>query len=231
MRAQKIAMAISALLYGMMLRNIQHTSAAFAPRVGRLYNIPFSSHSLCGGASAFDTRTSSQTCARGIGSIETRVSARTILKIKDSGTDDDDDEEFEYARVRRGRGRQRYADYDDDTERSKTTAADDVGRERDRERENEYYDEVDYDDDGFDEDDEYDDDDDDDDEFDGIIPNVQLDSIDPDGSIERLSDLFSDPKFWRDTVILLLVFSAGSLDNPLDGVRMQDIDFSQFYAN
>ena len=79
------------------------------------------------------------------------------------------------------------------------------------------------------------DDDDDDDEFDNgdIIPNALLDQIDPDGAIERMPELLSDPQFYRDAAIvavLFLLYAFNRFDNPLYDIKDIDkIDFSTFY--
>mmetsp|Transcript_23995 Transcript_23995/g.35686 ORF Transcript_23995/g.35686 Transcript_23995/m.35686 type:complete len:156 (+) Transcript_23995:642-1109(+) len=86
----------------------------------------------------------------------------------------------------------------------------------------------------------YDDDDDDDDEYDeydeaynDVIPNALLDQIDPDGAIERMPQLLSDPQFYRDVaivVVLFMVYAFGRLNNPLyDITDVNQIDFSKFY--
>ena len=77
--------------------------------------------------------------------------------------------------------------------------------------------------------DEFDDDNDDDDEYDEyeiddtkrydlleniIIPNPLLDSIDPDGTIERLPELISDPRFWFDMVLFILFLDFLSFAGP-----------------
>ena len=77
-----------------------------------------------------------------------------------------------------------------------------------------------YDDEDEDEDDEdYDEDDDeDDDEYglfsDVIIDNPLLDSIDPDGAAERFPELASDPKFWIDMVLFLIILDFISWVGP-----------------
>jgi len=221
MYKNEIAMLI---LYGMTLSTTMKDAIAFVPhRMGG-----------AGGIHNLNTKTSNSDAAFDLLPISRshRCGFRSSLKANDRKTDDDDDE-FEYARVRRRRGRQRYSDYDEDVdERSDTTGTDynDVGRKRDMELENEYYDESEYDD----KDEEYyddDDDDDDDDYFDGIIPNIQLDQIDPDGAIDRVADLFKDPKFWRDSALVVIVALAVATDNPMEGIRVEDIDLTEFYAN
>eukprot|EP00536_Pseudo-nitzschia_multiseries_P005389 jgi/Psemu1/12469/gm1.12469_g len=133
------------------------------------------------------------------------------------GCEDNEDKERVLARVRRRRGRGAYADddvYDD---------VDDDGRRRSR-REDES---VNYaadmlEDEGiFDEmDDEYYDDDDieNDESYDTfsntVIPNQLLDSIDPDGSAERFSELASDPRFWFDIFLFITVLDFISFIGP-----------------
>jgi len=216
MYANDIAMSI---LYGITLSSTMQPTFAFVPHcIGGIHNLNTKPSNL---DVAFDLLPISRSH---------RCGFRTSLKANDG--DIDNDNEFEYARVRRRRGRQRYAEDDEDAyKRSDTTGTDynEVGRKRSRDLESEYYDEIEYDDD----DDEYDDDeeDDDDDDFEGIIPNVQLDQIDPDGSIDRVGELLGDPKFWRDCILCLLIFAAAGSDNPMDGIRVEDIDFTKFYAN
>ena len=100
------------------------------------------------------------------------------------------------------------------------------------------YDDNNYDDDNnYNDDDDNDDDDeddDDDDDYDDIIPNALLDQIDPDGAIERLPELFSDPQFWKDSVIwffLGFLYLLNRFNNPmLNGiVDLDKVDFTQFY--
>lgn len=47
-----------------------------------------------------------------------------------------------------------------------------------------------------------------------IIPNPLLDSIDPDGTVERLPELLSDPRFWFDMVIFILFLDFLSFAGP-----------------
>jgi hypothetical protein len=47
-----------------------------------------------------------------------------------------------------------------------------------------------------------------------IIPNPLLDSMDPDGTVERLPELFSDPKFWFDMVLFILFLDFLSFAGP-----------------
>jgi hypothetical protein len=44
-----------------------------------------------------------------------------------------------------------------------------------------------------------------------IAPNALLDSIDPEGTVERLPDLIRDPKFWIDISLFFLLLSI--MDN------------------
>mmetsp|Transcript_4121 Transcript_4121/g.6259 ORF Transcript_4121/g.6259 Transcript_4121/m.6259 type:complete len:220 (+) Transcript_4121:270-929(+) len=124
--------------------------------------------------------------------------------------DEDDDDEEEYARVRRRRGGGSRGYDRDEVE----AAAEYVSRREssakssskgkyydDDEEEYENDDEYDY----YDEDDE---DDDDEEDFDDIlIPNSQLDSMDPDGAAERFGELASDPKFWFEFTLFVLFYN------------------------
>jgi hypothetical protein len=47
-----------------------------------------------------------------------------------------------------------------------------------------------------------------------IIPNPLLDSMDPDGTVERLPELLSDPKFWFDMVLFVLFLDFLSFAGP-----------------
>lgn len=166
--------------------------------------------------------------------------------IFDEDDDDDDyeDDKFEYARLRRGRGRGRFSNDNAEVEESESAR---VSRETDgyggsnRRSYDSEYDEINFDQRGKtynDEEEYYDEEDedyyDDDDEFDGIIPNPLLDQIDPDGAIERLPELFSDKKFWKDSAIwffLAFLYLLNRYNNPmLNGVvDLDKVDFSQFY--
>ena len=176
----------------------------------------------------------------------------SLLQMNRRARDDDDgqdEDEFEFARVRRWRGRGMFADdYDDDRERDSDSTRGSTSTTRDksasgtRREYDDDYDEIDFendDDDEYDEEDEdeyYDDDDDDedDDDYDEIIPNALLDQIDPDGAIDRLPELFSDAKFWKDSAIWFLLgflYLLNRFNNPmLNGVvDLDKVDFSQFY--
>jgi hypothetical protein len=145
----------------------------------------------------------------------------------DEDEDDESDSDFEYARVSRRRGRF----MNDEDEYAKSS---DTRRRNEFEFEEDYFDE--YDDEYDNEyDDEYDDESDEDDEFEDIIPNPLLDQMDPDGSIERWPELFSDPQFWKDSLIwffIAFLWLLGRFNNPmLNGiVDLDKIDYSQFYA-
>jgi len=144
-------------------------------------------------------------------------SKKTMLLVRRYYDDEeDDDEEEEYARVRRRRGGGSQRGYD----RDEVEAAAEYVSQRDSSSKSssssssskgKYYDddEDEYEDD--DEDDYYDEDDDDDDEeedFDDIlIPNSQLDSMDPDGAAERFGELASDPKFWFEFTLFVLFYN------------------------
>ena len=77
-----------------------------------------------------------------------------------------------------------------------------------------------------DDDDDYDDDNEDYDDLDMeeakrydlleniIIPNPLLDSMDPDGTVERLPELLSDPRFWFDMVLFILFLDFLSFAGP-----------------
>ena len=173
-------------------------------------------------------------------------SPRTFLSMNmnrkkgDGDGDDDDDEkeddDFEFARVGRRRGRGRFDDdYEDVGERTAASRDGESGtgtgtNRRDYESD---YEEIDLDDE--DDDDYYDsDDEDDEDDYDDIIPNALLDQIDPDGAIERLPELFSDPQFWKDSAIwffLGFLYLLNRFNNPmLNGiVDLDKVDFTQFY--
>ena len=130
-----------------------------------------------------------------------------LARRRRSSSDDEEreEEEFEYARVGR---RGRY--YDEGEMRRETSSSrdrfqDDLDDDDlDDEYEEIYDEDDDYDDEDWDEeddDDEYDDFDDDE-----VIPNPILDSIDPDGALDRLPELFADGTFWRDLSILSVLY-------------------------
>lgn len=147
--------------------------------------------------------------------------------------DEDDEDEYQYARVRRRRGR--FADdYEEEVASRRTESSSSSTRTKKYDQD---YDEIKFDEDEFfDNEDEYDDEyDDDDDEFEDIIPNALLDQIDPDGAIDRLPELFSDPKFWKDSAIwffLGFLYLLNRFNNPmLNGVvDLDKVDFTQFYG-
>ena len=142
--------------------------------------------------------------------------------------EDEDEDDFEYARVGRRRQRDKYDNdkmYDDYSSSSQTRGT------RDYVDDDELYDEVDFDD-VFDDDDDDDDDDFYDDEYNDIIPNALLDQIDPDGAIERMPELLSDPQFYRDVAIvfvLFLIYALNRFGSPLYDMDINQIDFSKFY--
>lgn len=150
----------------------------------------------------------------------------SFMQLKSRKLDEDEDD-FEYARVGRRRQRDKYDDdkmYDDYSSSSRTRGT------REYVDDDELYDEVDFDE-VFDEDD---DDDDDfyDDEYNDIIPNALLDQIDPDGAIERMPELLSDPQFYRDVAIvfvLFLIYALNRFGSPLYDMDVNQIDFSKFY--
>lgn len=128
----------------------------------------------------------------------------TMLLDRKYYDDDEDDDEEEFARVRRRGGR----GYDREEVES---VADYVSRGESRSKGKYYEDdeEDEYDDDEYDYyDDEEDESDDDDEDFDDIlIPNSQLDSMDPDGAAERFGELASDPKFWFEFTLFVLFYN------------------------
>ena len=160
---------------------------------------------------------------------------KTMLQMNPRSDDDDD---FDFARVRRRRGRGRFANDDngeDGVERDRDTSSTSGTSRRQYDDD---YDEINFEDDE-DEDDEYDDDDDDDDDdydddYEDIIPNALLDSIDPDGAIDRLPELFADTQFWKDSAIWFFIgflWLLNRFNNPmLNGVvDLDKVDFNQFY--
>ena len=87
-----------------------------------------------------------------------------------------------------------------------------------RDDDDEAYNKYDEDEDEDDEDYDDEDDDEDDDEYglfsDVVIDNPILDSIDPDGAAERFPELASDPKFWIDMVLFLIILDFISWVGP-----------------
>ena len=145
---------------------------------------------------------------------------------EDDDDDDfeDDEKELEYARVRRRGRRNRYLDDEIDYR------DEDYEDQRSRRSNARESDQFDYEDDEDEEDDDLFDDESD--FYDGIIPNPILDQIDPDGAIERWSELGSDPKFWRDAFLLLFLLFYGlalEIDNPMTFLNANDIDYQSFY--
>lgn len=65
---------------------------------------------------------------------------------------------------------------------------------------------------------------DDNDDYQGIIPNALLDNIDPEGSAERVGELFTDKQFWIDIGLLLLFLNF--LDNLRDPTVFDAIDMA-----
>ena len=63
-----------------------------------------------------------------------------------------------------------------------------------------------------------------DDDYQGIIPNALLDNIDPEGSAERVGELFTDKQFWIDIGLLLLFLNF--LDNLRDPAVFDAIDMA-----
>jgi len=133
-----------------------------------------------------------------------------IIKHYASSDDSNDESRYEYARITRGVKRDLFAEQSEDKKIDDDSfELDDLSDEEDEE------------------------DDDDDDDFDGIIPNNLLDQIDPDGVVDRIPELLSDPKFWRDAVIVLILASYAAVDpsSPLRFINADDIDYSKFYTN
>lgn len=124
-----------------------------------------------------------------------RSAVLKTTKLHGSYFDDEDEGEREFSRIRRGGRGTRVMDYDDDDERIMDDLEDVV---------NDYYD--------------------DDNEFDGIIPNPLLDNIDPEGSAERIGELFSDRQFWIDIGLLFLFLNF--LDNLRDPAVFDAIDIA-----
>mmetsp|Transcript_29060 Transcript_29060/g.78642 ORF Transcript_29060/g.78642 Transcript_29060/m.78642 type:complete len:248 (+) Transcript_29060:134-877(+) len=146
------------------------------------------------------------------------------LNARVSGSDDidedEDDKERVLARVRRRRGRGAYADDDlyDDLDDEEYAGS---GRSRRNDESVNYAADMLEDEGIFEEmDDEYYDDDDieNDESYDTfsntVIPNQLLDSIDPDGSAERFSELASDPRFWFDIFLFITVLDFISFIGP-----------------
>ena len=171
------------------------------------------------------------------------LQARRVNDDRDSQDDENDD--LEYARIRVGRRRKREKYYNDDdtllddsNKNSNSNSNSNNYRKRMSQGrslddvEEDLYDEV-----QFDDDNEYDDDDDeydnDQEEYDGVIPNALLDQIDPDGAIDRIPQLLSDPQFYRDVAIVLVLFilyAFNRYSSPLYDIKdINSIDFSQFY--
>ena len=63
-----------------------------------------------------------------------------------------------------------------------------------------------------------------DNDYQGIIPNALLDNIDPEGSAERVGELFTDKQFWIDIGLLLLFLNF--LDNLRDPTVFDAIDMA-----
>jgi hypothetical protein len=170
-------------------------------------------------------------------------------RSEDDADEDDENDDFEFARVGRRRRRDRYSNDNDsdnanDGAYASSSSSSRTNRQRqgyqydddnNNSRDDDLYDEVDFDDDEEDADyyDEEDDDDDYDDEYNDIIPNALLDQIDPDGAIERMPELLSDPQFYRDVAItfaLFMVYALNRYGSPLYDIKdVNQIDFSKFY--
>jgi hypothetical protein len=158
--------------------------------------------------------------------------------------DNDDNERRELIPANRRRNRSRSSEIDDDKDKDEpSTIENDFQRTENQFRDdrsnnskesfagNKYWD--------IDEDDEDEEDLFDDDIFDFddlqqydlleniIIPNPLLDSIDPDGTIERLPELFRDPRFWFDMVLFVLFLDFLSFAGPQNDPF---IEFPWFYG-
>jgi len=177
-----------------------------------------------------------------------------ILDAEGKGSTADDEREYEYARVGRRRGRRadRYEEGSVDGGYGGNDAASSPSRREqrrrrsgsDRDNADEYdgYDaEFDEEDDYYEEDyeEDYDSDDEDEDEDfeEGIlIPNPILDSVDPEGTSERIGELFEDPKFWKDmAAVALVVWAVYYLTYdptdliPWDSVKPDDFNLQGLY--
>lgn len=157
----------------------------------------------------------------------------------DDDLDEDDGENrpYEYARVRSRRGRA----YRDEAE-----VDGGAGSDRSRSRDREYYDDEEEDERGvggtygeYDDDyDEFLDDDDDEDFEEGIlIPNPVLDSIDPEGAADRIGELISDPRWWRDVAVIAFLCLVAYINTydidaliPWDVVTVDDFDIQKMYG-
>lgn len=155
--------------------------------------------------------------------------SRMVKRPLENDDNDDYDKDYEYANLRR----RRYGKFaNDDTYKDGASASTSSGS---RNRSEYDVEEDEFDDFDSEYEDEYDDQGDEDDDFDDIIPNPLLDQIDPDGAIERLPELFSDPQFWKDSTIwffIAFLWLLGRFNNPmLNGlVDLDKVDFNQFYA-
>jgi len=142
------------------------------------------------------------------------------VSASDDIVNDDDDKERVLARVRRRRGRGAYAD-DDDADNDDSVSDSGSRKSRRGDESVNYAADILEDDGIFDEmDDEYYDDDDieNDESYDTfsntVIPNQLLDSIDPDGSADRFSELASDPRFWFDIFLFITILDFISFIGP-----------------
>jgi hypothetical protein len=120
-------------------------------------------------------------------------------KLFNSYFDDEDDQEPVYARIRKPNGRRR--DNEDETFQERKTT-----KTRSRTEEVDF----DFEDEDIDL------------KYQGIIPNPILDNIDPEGSAERVGELFSDRQFWWDLGMLLLFLNF--LDNLRDPAVFDAMD-------
>lgn len=216
--------------------------------------LSFSSNTSTASRTTYYARVVSSSLSPFNNNLELNVAAATALKARrnrdnyEEGErqDEDEDENYEYARV--GKWRRQKNKFQD----SSTSDAKDAGgysaretsrtnpertNRRNRKYSDDIYDEVEFDDDE-DDDFEYENEDEDDDEdveddYNGVIPNALLDQIDPDGAIDRMPELLSDPQFYRDVAIafvLFMLYAFNRFGNPLYDIKdVNQIDFSKFY--
>jgi hypothetical protein len=124
-------------------------------------------------------------------------------KLFHSYFEDEEEEEPVYARVRKPMGRRRNNIEPEDEPSQEWNSAKTKSRPEEEE-------EFEFEDEEFDLD------------YQGIIPNPILDNIDPEGSAERVGELFSDRQFWWDIGLLLLFLNF--LDNLRDPAIFDAMD-------
>ena len=127
--------------------------------------------------------------------VQPNIQPTVTTQLRGSYFDDEDEQDREFARIRGNGGRNRRV-----LEKEKMEELDDVV------------------------DDYYNNESLDDDDYQGVIPNPLLDNIDPEGSAERLGELFSDRQFWIDIGLLLLFLNF--LDNLRDPAVFDAIDMA-----